>query len=267
MSRGSRSIEGPLVVVHGRFAGNDAGSLEPISPSWTCALLLGQCARPRPVPADGPSRRDEAHIVPYVLARRSDPVSARPNPKWVTAPIAQRGRAEVRPSRQAVTNTPTVRWPAHRPVGQLTTLAERGAWAVSIRFTTEALTGLNEPSRVLKRVGEHAVVRSTFADAKADVAARAEVLREHLHSISCDYQVHSTSGARLYEVRFDYGPSSSDPNLPFRTVVRVHLCDDTSPLPCESHPTRLPGSNPTSSHPRVFGPRGIDGRGGYPHLG
>jgi hypothetical protein len=95
---------------------------------------------------------------------------------------------------------------------------------MSVRYTAMAMTGLNNPSQILQRADKHPPFWDAFADAKAAVIARAEILREFLDSSDCDYQTHSESGDHHYEVSFEYGPQSLDPSLPFRKVFHVYKC-------------------------------------------
>jgi hypothetical protein len=95
---------------------------------------------------------------------------------------------------------------------------------MSIRYTAMAMTGLNHPSKILKCADKHPLFWDAFADAKAAVIARAEILREYLDSSDCDYQTHSESGDHHYEVSFEYGPPSLDPTLPFKKVFHVYKC-------------------------------------------
>jgi hypothetical protein len=95
---------------------------------------------------------------------------------------------------------------------------------MSIRYTAMAMTGLNDPSKILKCADKHSFFWDDFADAKAAVIARAEILREYLDSADCVYHTHSESGDHHYEVSFEYGPPSLDPTLPFRKVFHVYKC-------------------------------------------
>lgn len=95
---------------------------------------------------------------------------------------------------------------------------------MSIRYAVLATTGLNDPFKKLKRTDERAVFWGAFADAKAEVITRAEAVRDYLVSSDRDYEMHSDSGDHHYEVRFEYGPASSEPALPFRMVLQVCKC-------------------------------------------
>jgi hypothetical protein len=97
---------------------------------------------------------------------------------------------------------------------------------MSIRYTAMALIGLNGPTQRLTRAGDHQFVWDAFADAKAEVVGRAEILREYLESSDCGYEVHSESGSYHYEVTFEYGPPSLAPALPLKVVFGVHCCLD-----------------------------------------
>ena len=93
------------------------------------------------------------------------------------------------------------------------------------RYATMAMTGLNDPSKTLKCADESAHYWDAFADAKAALVARAEVLHEYLDAYKCNYHVRSESSDHQYEVAIEYGPLSSDLALPFRTVFRVFTCN------------------------------------------
>jgi hypothetical protein len=95
---------------------------------------------------------------------------------------------------------------------------------MNTRYSAGAMTGLNNTSKTLKSADKHPAFWDAFADAKAAVISRAEILREHLDSSSCDYQMHSESGDHRYAVSFEYGPRSLDPALPFKTVFHVDPC-------------------------------------------
>lgn len=95
---------------------------------------------------------------------------------------------------------------------------------MSIRYAVLATTGINDPSKVLKCADESPVYWETFADAKAEVIARAEVVLDYLVSSERDYELHFESGDHHYEVWFEYGPASSGPSLPFKTALQVYKC-------------------------------------------
>lgn len=95
---------------------------------------------------------------------------------------------------------------------------------MSIRYTATAMTGLNDPSKTLKCADQDPLFWGAFAEAKAAVIARADILRKYLDSSDCDYQMHSESGDHHYEVSFEYGPQSLDPTLPFKVVFHVDRC-------------------------------------------
>jgi hypothetical protein len=95
---------------------------------------------------------------------------------------------------------------------------------MSIRYATLALTGLNDPSKTLKCADEHPHFWDAFADAKAALTTRAEILHEYLDSSNCSHQMRSESGDHHYEVSIEYGPLSLDPTLPFKTIFRVYQC-------------------------------------------
>jgi hypothetical protein len=95
---------------------------------------------------------------------------------------------------------------------------------MSIRYAAMAMTGLNDPSKILKCADKHPLFWDAFADAKAAVITRAEIVREFFDSSACRYQMHSESGDHHYAVSFEYGPPSLDPTLPFKMVVHVYKC-------------------------------------------
>lgn len=95
---------------------------------------------------------------------------------------------------------------------------------MSIRYATMAMTGLNDPSKALKCADEHPHFWDAFADAKAALVARAEMLHDHLDSSKCSYRMRSESGDHYYEVSIEYGPFSPDRALPFKTVFHVYEC-------------------------------------------
>lgn len=93
-----------------------------------------------------------------------------------------------------------------------------------VRYTVMAVTGLNDPTKTLKSVDKDLVFWDTFADAKAEVVARAMALLEYLESSERYYRVRSISSDERYEVWFEYGPGSSDLSLPFKTAIDVCKC-------------------------------------------
>jgi hypothetical protein len=95
---------------------------------------------------------------------------------------------------------------------------------MSIHYATMALTGLNDPSKALKCADEHPHFWDAFADAKAILVARAEILHEHLESSRCNYRMRSESRDHHYQVSIEYGPLSPDGALPFKTVFHVYEC-------------------------------------------
>jgi hypothetical protein len=97
---------------------------------------------------------------------------------------------------------------------------------MSVRYAAMAMTGLNDPSKILKCADEDPPFWDAFADAKAAVITRAEIVRKYLDSAACGYEMRSESGDHHYEVSFEYGPSSLDPPLPFKMVVHVYKCAD-----------------------------------------
>jgi hypothetical protein len=98
---------------------------------------------------------------------------------------------------------------------------------MSIRYAVMAMTGVNDPSKMLKRAEKHPVFWDAFADAKADVVARADALREYLVSSGRDFEMHVDSGDHHYMVWFAYGPASPEPTLPFKMVLHVSKCKVT----------------------------------------
>lgn len=95
---------------------------------------------------------------------------------------------------------------------------------MSIRYATMASTGLNDPSKALRCADEHPHFWNAFADAKAALVARAEILHEHLDSSRSSYQMRSQSGDHHYEVSIEYGPWSPDRALPFKAVFHLYEC-------------------------------------------
>lgn len=96
---------------------------------------------------------------------------------------------------------------------------------MDIRYAILTSTGINDPSGTLK--GAYADVPNvcdTFADAKAELIARANALHEYLVSTGRNYAMHVDSRAEHFEVTFEYGPASSEPALPFRMVLKVSPC-------------------------------------------
>ena len=92
---------------------------------------------------------------------------------------------------------------------------------MTTRYAALALNGLNGPSKVLRRADELPPTWETFADAKAAVVVRAEMLRAHLDSLGCRYLMCSTSAARHFEVSIAYGPGSDHADHPFKVTFRV----------------------------------------------
>jgi hypothetical protein len=95
---------------------------------------------------------------------------------------------------------------------------------MSIRYATIAMTGLNDASKTLKCADAHPHFWDAFADAKAVVVARAEILNAHLASSQCSYRMRSESGDHHYEISVEYGSVSLDRALPFKTVFHVYEC-------------------------------------------
>lgn len=92
------------------------------------------------------------------------------------------------------------------------------------RYAVMAMSGINDPSTILKHAGNHPVFWDAFADAKADVVALAEALHEYLASSNCEYQMHCESGDHHYAVRFEYGAAPRESTFPFKTVLHVCKC-------------------------------------------
>ena len=92
------------------------------------------------------------------------------------------------------------------------------------RYAAVAVTGLNAPVKALKRADKHPLSWGAFADAKAGVITRAEILHEYLDAAGCEYRMRFESGDHHYEVSFEYGPPSLEPTLPFKMVFRVYRC-------------------------------------------
>ncbi|MGY2700728.1 MULTISPECIES: hypothetical protein [unclassified Nocardioides] len=90
-----------------------------------------------------------------------------------------------------------------------------------IRYAAMAVSGPSDPSRTLKRADEHPPFCWTFADAKAAVVVRAEMLRLHLASSGSRYRMRSMSADHRYEVSFEYGPGSGTGGRPFKVTFRV----------------------------------------------
>ena len=90
-----------------------------------------------------------------------------------------------------------------------------------IRYAAMAVGGPNDSSRALRRADHRPPTWATFADAKAAVVLRSEMLREELASSGCRYRVHSTSAAHHFEIAFEYGPRSDGAQPRFKVVFRV----------------------------------------------
>ena len=93
---------------------------------------------------------------------------------------------------------------------------------MSVRYAVVSKTGMNDPTKHLRAVDEDPASWATFADAKAAVVARAQVLRDFLEKSHCHYQVRCVSAAERYEVWFEYGPQADRELLPFRMLLEVH---------------------------------------------
>lgn len=125
---------------------------------------------------------------------------------------------------------------------------------MTVRYATVAMTGPNNPSRHLRSVDEDPASWDDFADAKAAVITRADVLREFLESSGCSFQTRSVSGESHYEVSFEYGPGSLEPALPFKMVLLVqkrtvgHRSRRASPGLWDEAPSSLPVSGGARTH-------------------
>lgn len=97
---------------------------------------------------------------------------------------------------------------------------------MDIHYAVLTATGINDPSQALAGAQEPPAVRDTFADAKAEVIARADAVLEYLVSTDRHYAMHVESRDEHYEVRFEYGPASAEPTLPFRLVLEVRRTND-----------------------------------------
>jgi hypothetical protein len=95
---------------------------------------------------------------------------------------------------------------------------------MDIHYAVLTATGINDPSRALASAQEALTVRDTFADAKAEVVARADAVLDYLVSTDRTYTMHVESRDQHFEVRFEYGPVSAQPTLPFRMVLKVGRC-------------------------------------------
>jgi ketosteroid isomerase-like protein len=89
------------------------------------------------------------------------------------------------------------------------------------RYAAMAVNGPNDPSKALKCADQHPPSWGTFADAKAAVVVRAEMLREHLAATESRYRMHSSSGDHRYEISFEYGTKSDHEGRPFKVTFRV----------------------------------------------
>jgi hypothetical protein len=101
---------------------------------------------------------------------------------------------------------------------------------MTVRYAAMATHGPNDPSKPLKCADQHLPFWATFADAKAAVVARAEILRAHLASSGCQYRMHSESDDHHYEVSFEYGPASGSSVRPFKVTFRVSTFVDDQEL-------------------------------------
>jgi hypothetical protein len=95
---------------------------------------------------------------------------------------------------------------------------------MNIRYAVMVLTGINDPSKMLRRAEQPSVFWETFADAKAEAVARADDLRQYLESSDRNFEMQCDSGERRFEIRFAYGPSSREPDRPWKMVFDVCCC-------------------------------------------
>ena len=93
---------------------------------------------------------------------------------------------------------------------------------MSVRYAAVSKTGMNDPTKRLRAVDDEPASWATFADAKAAVVARTQILRDFLEESQCRYRVRSVSGADRYEVWYEYGPDADEEVLPFRMLLEVH---------------------------------------------
>jgi hypothetical protein len=93
---------------------------------------------------------------------------------------------------------------------------------MSVRYAAVSKTGMNDPTKRLRVIDDEATSWTTFADAKAAVVARAQILRDFLETSRCHYRVQSVSATDRYEVWFEYGPEADEEVLPFRMLLEVH---------------------------------------------
>lgn len=91
-------------------------------------------------------------------------------------------------------------------------------------YIAVAMTGLNDPTKVLRPVDEHALLFRSFAEAKADAIRRAENLREYFDSAGYEYRARSKSGDHRYEASFEYGPLSPDQTPRLKMAFQVYRC-------------------------------------------
>ena len=93
---------------------------------------------------------------------------------------------------------------------------------MSVRYAAVSKTGMNDPTKRLRAVDDQPASWATFADAKAAVVARAQILRDFLEKSQCRYRLRSVSAMDRYEVWVEYGPDAVDEALPFRMLLEVH---------------------------------------------
>lgn len=118
------------------------------------------------------------------------------------------------------------RMKADRSAGQIFRCVHEASASES-RYIAMAMTGLNDPAKVVRPVDEHAVSFVSFAEAKADAVRRAEALREYFDSAGYEYRAHSESGDHHYEAWFEYGPLSPAQTLRLKMVFHVFRCTVT----------------------------------------
>ena len=95
---------------------------------------------------------------------------------------------------------------------------------MEVHYAVMAATGINDPSGTLTSALDDPTVCDTFGEAKSEVISRADAVLEYLVATERHYAMHVESREEHFEVRFEYGPASPDPTLPFAMVLQVHRC-------------------------------------------
>ncbi|SFD04637.1 hypothetical protein SAMN04487968_1275 [Nocardioides terrae] len=95
---------------------------------------------------------------------------------------------------------------------------------MSIHYAVMAATGVNDASKTLTNTSDDPLVCDTFAAAKEEVIARADHVLGYLVATDRNYAMSVESRDRQFEVRFEYGPASPEPDLPFQMVLEVCPC-------------------------------------------